>query len=94
MNNLDLIQLRFPNRVRLTLAEACLLLGMPIGTARNRLSKKTFNLPTIKDGSRVYVPVQPLAAYLDKHTASEPEKKPVGRPRKAQKFQKIKNGVE
>jgi hypothetical protein len=91
MNHLDLIQLRFPNRLRLTLAEACLIIGMPVGTARNRLSQKTFEIQTVKDGSRVYVPVQTLAEYLDKQTCSKPNKK-VGRPLKASKFQ-ANNGV-
>lgn len=86
MNHLDLIQLRFPNRLRLTLAEACLLIGMPVGTARNRLSQKTFKIQTVKDGSRVYVPVQPLAEYLDKQACSKPNKK-LGRSIKVPKCQ-------
>ncbi len=65
MNNLDLIQLRFPNRLRLSLAEACQMLGISPGTARNRICEKTFGIQTLKDQGRTYVHVQALARHMD-----------------------------
>lgn len=70
MTNLDLIQMRYPNRLRLTLSEACQLLGISAATARNKMCKGNFGVKTRKDKGRNYVHVTDLAEYLD-----TPEKK-------------------
>lgn len=71
MTTLDLIQLRFPNRLRLSLGEACQMLGISPATARNSICKKTFKIPTIKDQHRTYIIVQDLADFIDGLTATE-----------------------
>lgn len=76
VTNLDLIQLRFPNRLRLTLSEACQLLAIEPATARNQICKKSFPVPIVKDRGRSYLHVLELAKFLDGlHASQNSEKK-------------------
>lgn len=88
MNNNDLLQMRFPNRIRLTLAEACQALGISTATAHNHISADRFVLPILRESNRCYIHVRALAEYLDRLEAVSLEKsaKPArrGRPTKAE----------
>jgi len=66
MNNSDLIQQRFPNKILLTLRDVCQLLGISTQTAHNRLSQNKFVLPILKQNNRTYVHVNAVAEYLNK----------------------------
>lgn len=86
MNNGDLIQQRFPNKILLTLGDVCQLLGISKQTAHNRLSQNKFVLPTIKESNRTYVHVNSVILYLDRLEADCAVGKPSrrGRPTKAE----------
>lgn len=82
MTSLKLIHSSFPQRVRLTLKEACACLGIPLGTARNQISQKRFPLRVIQEEKLLYVLVQDLADYLD----TQAGKKRPGRPTKTEQI--------
>lgn len=100
MTNMDLIQLRFPNRAHLTLNETCQLLGIAVTTARNQICQArknederdekvpVFPIPVLMINGRTYVSVLDLAEYLDsvyrQATDTAGRRRP-GRPSKAEK---------
>lgn len=99
MTALDLIQLRFPNRGLLSLAEACQLLGISAATARNQICQgrkaeqarstavSVFPVPVATVNGRLYVSVLDLAGYLELvyRQATETVGRGPGRPSKAEK---------
>lgn len=99
MTHLELIQLRFPNRALLTLAEACQLLGIAVTTARNQICQArkaadvratkvpVFPVRVLITNGRTYVAVIDMAEYLEtlyRQTTNEVGRRP-GRPSKAEK---------
>lgn len=95
MNNNELLQMRFPNRIRLTLREACQVLAISTATAHNRICAGKFILPVLREGNRCYIHVRAIAEYLDAlEAASLKHEKPAkrGRPTKAE--QKARDAVK
>lgn len=88
MNNSELLQMRFPGRIRLTLGEACQVLAISKATAHNHICAGKFVLPVLRESNRCYVHVRAMAEYLDKLEAASLQKseKPArrGRPTKAE----------
>lgn len=82
MTSLKLIQISFPQRGRLTLKEACVFLGIPLGTARNQISQKRFPLRITQEDRLQYVLVQDLADYLDTQAGNKRR----GRPTKTEQI--------
>jgi hypothetical protein len=52
-------------KLTLTLQTACEEIGIAIGTAYNRISSNTFELPTQKEGNNHIVDVRDVAEYID-----------------------------
>lgn len=86
MDNYDLLQMKFPNRLRLSLREVCQVLGISEATARNQICLGKFPIPVIKDNHRNFIHVSHLANYLNDQFSSLYDEKPRrrGRPRKAE----------
>lgn len=52
--------------VRLDTKSLAVVLGIAEGTIRNRLSARTFPIPTYEDGGRRWADYRDVAEYLDK----------------------------
>ncbi|MHB9100552.1 MAG: hypothetical protein ACYC2E_03410 [Sulfuricella sp.] len=84
MNNLQLIEQKFPGRVLLQLGEVCQVLGIAKSTALNHISAGRFVLPVLKENNRCFVHVVAIAGYLDRLVAGASKPARRGRPTKAE----------
>ncbi len=53
------------DRMVMRLDEICHEIGAEVGTARNRMSAKTFPIPTRKEGKYIIADVRDVGKYLD-----------------------------
>lgn len=89
---IEILLARFDGQVLIPLALAAKSVGIPEQTARNRLVSGNFPIPTVLNGSRRFIHVADLAAYVDSLRGIQKSKR--GRPTKASKFQaKAEGGV-
>lgn len=68
--HLTLLLAQFPGQFKLTLRQAANALGIAEQTARNRVTNRSFPLPTFKEGKLRLVALVDLAAYLDSTSAA------------------------
>lgn len=69
---LQLLLARFDGKILVPLAEGAECISMPIQTARNKLCRGDFPLPTIQQGRRRYIHIHDIAGYIDLlHSGSE-----------------------
>lgn len=59
------------SRVRLTVNETALEMGINVGTLRNQISSGRFPVPTYTEGRNRYVDIRALGQYLDKRNAGD-----------------------
>ena len=52
-------------KMTLTLAEACDELGIAVGTAHNKISNRTFPIPTRIQGKNRMIDIRDLGEYID-----------------------------
>lgn len=84
-STLQILLARFNGQILIPFVAASESVGIPEQTARNKLSKGEFPIPTVLSGSRRQIHIQDLANYVES-LRLPPPKKP-GRPTKASKFQ-------
>ncbi|MHB1619834.1 MAG: hypothetical protein ACYCTY_07630 [Sulfuricella sp.] len=84
MDNLQLIEQKFPGRVLLQLGEVCQILGIAKATALNHISAGRFILPVLKEHNRCFVHVMEIANYLDGLSTVASKTRKLGRPTKAE----------
>lgn len=80
---LQLLVDQFPGKVLIPFIAASEAVGIAEQTARNRLSKKTFPIPSVLIGRRRYIHISTLAEYVDSLATPKPRK---GRRSKAEKL--------
>ena len=83
----DILLAMFKGRVLIPFLEALEALGYNRQTARNELARGVFPVPTMLQGSRRFIAVTDITAYVDRLYASREQpksKKKIGRPTKAE----------
>ena len=83
-STLDLLLAKFGGQLLISFAAAAKIIGMPEQTARNKLSRGQFPIPTILVGARRLVDIRDLADYIDSLAGRQTPKR--GRKRKAEKM--------
>lgn len=90
---IEILLARFDGQVLIPFAPASKSVGIPEQTARNRLVSGNFPIPTVLNGSRRFIHVADLAAYVESLRSGRSESKPKrGRKLKASKFKKESEG--
>lgn len=103
-NSLDLIQQFYPKTFRIDNDQLAVLIGLGSQTVRNKTSKNTLQIKSMKDGARRLFDIRDVADFLDAQgsqsnalqaTPTTPTKRRVGRPTKASQIAAAaaKNGV-
>lgn len=88
-NSLDLIQQFYPKTFRIDTDQLAILIGLGSQTVRNKTSKNTLRIKSMKDGARRLFDIRDVAAFLDEQrdqsntTQTTPPLRKVGRPTKA-----------
>ena len=80
---LQLLAEQFPGKVLIPFIVASEAVGIAEQTARNRLTNKTFPIPTVLIGRRRFIHISVLATYVDSLTATKKRK---GRPSKSEQI--------
>jgi len=94
-STLQILLARFNGQILIPFVAASESVGIPEQTARNKLSKGEFPIPTVLSGSRRQIHIQDLAAYVDNLREQSVVKKPkLGRRTKASKFASAGYGVK
>lgn len=75
---------QFKGQVLIPFAAGAECVGIPEQTARNKLVKGEFPIPTVLSGGRRFVHVQDLANYVESLRESQGKKTKRGRPTKAE----------
>lgn len=93
ITTIDILLMRFQGKVLIPFSDAVIVAGFELQTARNQLSKKTFPIETILNGSRRFIHIRELASFVDNLTASQyisesPKKTKRGRPTKVEQLRK------
>jgi hypothetical protein len=83
---LQLLSEQFRGKVLIPFIAASEAIGLAEQTARNRLSKKTFPIPTVVIGRRRFIHISILAAYVDSLATPKPSR---GRPSKAEQIARL-----
>ena len=89
-STIEILMARFHGQILIPFAAAVKCVGIPEQTARNKLSKGIFPIPTVMSGSRRQIHVQDLATYVESLRSPPPKKR--GPKTKASKFQTAKEG--
>lgn len=82
-STIQILLTRFNGQVLIPFIAAVECAGIPIQTARNKLSKDKFPIRTVSDGPRLKIHIRELATYIDGLSEAKPK---VGRPTKASKL--------
>lgn len=90
-STIEILMARFHGKILVPFVAGAECVGIPEQTARNKLSKKIFPIPTVMNGSRRQIHIQDLANYVESLRSPPPKK--LGRPTKASKFQAKNGGV-
>lgn len=85
-STITILLARFNGQVLVPFAAGAECVGIPEQTARNRLVKGEFPIPTVLSGGRRFVHVQDLANYVESLRESPDKKIKKGRPTKASKM--------
>lgn len=72
---LEILMARFGGQILIPFAIAAKCVGIPEQTARNKLAKGEFPIPTALNGSRRFIHISDLAQYADKLRELSTEKK-------------------
>lgn len=83
----DVLLAKFNGRILIPFLDAIDAIGINHQTARNELHRGVFPVPTMLQGSRRFIAITDLAAYLEAlyATREQPgQKKKIGRPTKAE----------
>ena len=94
-STIEILMARFHGKILVPFVAGAECVGIPEQTARNKLSKGIFPIPTVMSGSRRHILVQDLANYVESLRSPPPKKPPPkkrGPKTKASKFQ-ANNGV-
>lgn len=83
---LQVLMARFNGRVLIPFGEGATALGFVEGSARNQLSRGTFPVRTILQGSRRYIAIDDLAGYIDGLRGHDSKKTQRGRPTKSEQI--------
>jgi hypothetical protein len=76
-STLQILLTRFDGQVLIPFAVGSKSVGIPEQTARNKLVSKSYPIKTVKQGSRRFIHVEDLAAYVESLRA--PSHKKTGR---------------
>ena len=93
----DVLLARFKGRVLIPFLEALEALGYNRQTARNELARGVFPVPTMLQGSRRFIAITDLAAYVERLYANREQprpKKKIGRPTRAEEMAARRSSVE
>ena len=85
----DVLLAQFKGRVLIPFLEALEALGYNRQTARNELARGVFPVPTVLQGSRRFIAITDIAAYVELLYANREQprsKKKIGRPTKAEQI--------
>lgn len=94
-STIEILLARFHGQVLVPFVAGAECVGIPEQTARNKLSKGEFPIPTVVSGSRRQIHIQDLAAYVDNLREQSVVKKPkLDRRTKASKFAAAGNGAK
>lgn len=83
----DVLLAKFHGRILIPFLDAIDAIGINHQTARNKLHRGVFPVPTMLQGGRRFIAVTDLAAYLEQLYAAREkpkQKKKIGRPTKAE----------
>ena len=83
----DVLLAMFKGRVFIPLVDALEVLGYNHQTARNELARGVFPVPTMLQGSRRFIAITDIAAYVERLYANREQprpKKKIGRPTRAE----------
>ena len=83
----DVLQAKFNGRILVPFLDAVEALGYNRQTARNELVRGVFPIPTMLQGSRRFIAITDIAAYVELLYANREQPKPkkkIGRPTKAE----------
>lgn len=69
-STIQILLARFNGQVLIPFLSACESIGIPIQTARNKLSKGTFPIPTVMIGSRRFIHISDLANFIESRRVS------------------------
>lgn len=86
-STIQILLARFNGQVLIPFIDAVQCAGIKEHTARNKLSKDQFPIPTVWDGARRKIHVRELAAYIDGLSGVTKPKR--GRPTKASKLGRV-----
>lgn len=64
-STLHILLARFNGQILVPLAVGAACIGMPIQTARNKLCRGEFPIPTVRQGRGRYIHIHEIASYID-----------------------------
>lgn len=85
-STITILLARFNGQVLVPFAAGAECVGIPEQTARNKLVKGEFPIPTVLSGGRRFVHVQDLASYVESLRESPNKETKLGRRTKASKM--------
>jgi hypothetical protein len=80
-STIEILMARFHGQVLIPFVSASESAGIPEQTARNRLAKGNYPIPTVLNGSRRFIHISDLAEYIESLRSPKPQPQR-GRPRK------------
>ena len=93
----DVLLAKFNGRILVPFLDAVEALGYNRQTARNELARGVFPVLTILQGSRRFIAITDLAAYVERLYANREQprpKKKIGRPTRAEEMAARRSSVE